>query len=422
MLMLVMSVIQFTAAWLYPATSFGGTESLITEKALGVPFQYLLWLMVLTGFFLHTTGQGFDFLMRVLKPWLPLIVVGIVASVFGAQPFVSLRSMMLWILMALSAAMVVGEMPPKKALVALMRGMFAIVLLSVVMALLVPKVGTQLYGTSTKVWRGVFTQKNQLGWVAALTLIIGGTLISRQSWRLPAAMVVLAAACLLGSGSKGALAATMLSIGYLFLIHLLRTRVTPALGVTTVIVLTMSIAVFGIFILPPILSALGHDPTFSGRTTVWSVYFNSMLNTPFIGEGPGAYTSLSELTSPLAMRLGELGAIVTPHNAFLGSFGDGGVLGFLAFFGVLFYLAVVAPFLRQDRITLTCAGVAAFNMVHGMVETHEVFAAGVGWYCMIFLRAVTLRELARVPVARIQTTPLARSSSGPGTQSLKRFP
>jgi hypothetical protein len=92
------------------------------------------------------------------------------------------------------------------------------------------------------------------------------------------------------------------------------------------------------------------------------------------------------------MRLVDLGAIVTPHNAFLGAFGDGGVFGLMAFAGVLIYLGVVAPFLRADRATLICAGVAFLNIAHGMVETHEVFTAGFGWFLMIFFRTLSLRQ------------------------------
>jgi O-antigen ligase len=137
---------------------------------------------------------------------------------------------------------------------------------------------------------------------------------------------------------------------------------------------------------------LGKDPTFTGRTFVWSMYFNSMMNTPFLGEGPGSYTFLSELTLPLALRLSDLGAIVTPHNAFLGAFGDAGIFGLFTFAGVLIYLAMIAPFLRSDRATLVCAGVAFFNMAHGMVETHEVFATGFAWFLMVFLRGMALRQ------------------------------
>ncbi|EJN08088.1 O-antigen ligase [Herbaspirillum sp. YR522] len=387
--MLVMSIVLFSGAWLFQPSTFGGVDTLQTDKIGGVPFQYLLWLMILLGLCLHIGRAGFDFLARVLLPWLPFFLAGLTASVFGISPFTSLRALVLWTFCILSAAIVVGELPVALSRKVLFRTTATLMVLSVLVSVAVPAIGQHANGG---IWRGVFSNKNALGWIATLCMLVSAGMCTRQRWKFPAFVVALAILCILMSGSKGSLVAALVTLGYLGLVGFLRSRVTVALGVTTLLVSLLSILIFGFFVLPELLALLGKDPTFTGRTFVWSMYFNSMLNTPFLGEGPGAYTYLSELTLPLALRLSDLGAIVTPHNAFLGAFGDGGIVGLLAFAGVLIYLAMIAPFLRADRATLVCAGVAFFNMAHGMVETHEVFTTGFAWFLMVLLRGMALRD------------------------------
>ncbi len=388
-LLFVMSVIQFSGAWIYPPNKFGGVETLITEKALGVPFQYCLWLFLLFGFGLHVYRAGFDYAARVFAPWAPFVVVALLASTFGISPFSSFRVLLLWVFCAMGAYVTAVELNSSSANKVMFRTLAALVVLSTFLAVVIPPMGTQSGGT---IWRGIFSNKNQMGWIAALVLLVVAGMTTRVRWRVSAFIMLLAVVCLFKSGSKGALVACLVTLAYLSLVSALRSRVTPALGVTAVVLALFSLLMMGLFVLPALLALLGKDPTLTGRTFVWSMYFGSMVNTPFLGEGPGAYTYLSELTAPLAMRLVDLGAIVTPHNAFLGAFGDGGVFGLMAFAGVLIYLGVVAPFLRADRATLICAGVAFLNIAHGMVETHEVFTAGFGWFLMIFFRTLSLRQ------------------------------
>lgn len=394
LLVLVMSVIQFTGAWIYPPSRFAGTETLITEKALGVPFQYTLWLMMIVGMGMHIQRSGLDFAAKSLAPWLPFFVAGLTASVLGVAPFTSLRAIFLWVFCVIGAYISAAELPKDMAFKAIFRTLAVMTVLSALAALLIPALGTT-GEMGSQFWRGVYTNKNQLGWISSLFLLIAVGMHNRARWKITTFVVLVAIACLWKSGSKGALMACLITFMYLGLVSLLRSKVTPALGVAAVSVALFSFLVFGFFVLPALLAVLGKDPTFTGRTFIWSSYLNSMFNSPFFGEGPASYTYLSELTAPLAMRLVRLGAIVTPHNAFLGAFGDGGIFGLLSFAGVLLYLAIVSPFLRNDRATLICAGVAFLNMAHGMVETHEVFSAGFGWFLMVFFRTLSLRQQER---------------------------
>ena len=414
--MFVLAIIQFSTAWIFPPSKFGGIETMINEKPFGVPFQYTLWLTLVVGICVHISRAGFDMFIKVLVPWLPFLGAALIASVFGITPISSFRGIIFWFLGAIAAFTAAWELAPRVSLKVLTNMLAGIVILSVFLALVLPSVGAQVQGA---VWRGVFSNKNQLGWISALILVVCVNVWTRQRWKLPALVTLLAVVCLFKSGSKGALVAAIVTMGYLWLVSLLRSRVTVALGVTAVLFSLICVLLFGFFIMPELLSILGKDPTLTGRTIVWSMYFNSMMNTPFLGAGPGAYTNLSELTAPLAMRLVELGAIVTPHNAFLGAFGDAGIVGLLAFAGVLIYLGIFAPFIKSDKPTLICAGVAFLNMAHGMVETHEVFGAGFGWFLMLYFRSLSLRE--RTDALKLQAqSELAPASALPASALARR--
>jgi O-antigen ligase len=144
--------------------------------------------------------------------------------------------------------------------------------------------------------------------------------------------------------------------------------------------------------LPMLLELLNRDPTLTGRTEIWQLYLNAMMNTPWLGQGPGAYTASSAITLPLAQQLGQNGSIVTPHNGFLGAFGDAGIAGLLTFSGLLLYVTVFAPFRRTSTALQVSASIGLLMMILGMVETHDVFAAGPGWFMLILSRSAALRD------------------------------
>ena len=152
--MLVMSIILFSGAWLFKPSTFGGVDTLQTDKVGGVPFQYLLWLMILVGLCLHISRAGFDFLARVLLPWVPFFLAGLAASIFGIAPFTALRSLVLWTFCMLSGAIIVAELPVAVSRKVLFRTVATIMLLSVLISVAVPAIGQHANGG---IWRGVFS-------------------------------------------------------------------------------------------------------------------------------------------------------------------------------------------------------------------------------------------------------------------------
>jgi len=405
-LLLILCLIQFSGFWIYPPSTSVLFDNLAGEKYLGVPFQRAVWALVMLSFVMHVMRRGFGPIMSALKVFIPFWLLGLISGVFGYNPIGSTWMVILWTIGVVGPAILGLELRSERADKLIYLCLVLFMVASVVLALAVPSLGQQVYGF-TMVWRGGFSSKNTLGWVAALTLATSVAMMQRHAWRWPAAAIVLSLLCLVGSGSKGALVAALATLAYLYLINKLAQRVTPGLGVFLVLFFAVTAAVSALLVAPLILEALGRDATLTGRTDVWSSYFYAMVRTPWLGDGPGAYTGLSPLTMPLANKLSYLGTIVTPHNVYLGVFGDTGLFGLLAYLGAMLYLSLVRPLSQPSRYAKMTAAVGFLVLAHGLVETHEVFAQGLAWVLLFFGHAADQqqRRVGAAPAITAATAP-----------------
>ncbi len=388
----LLCLVHFSNAWYWPVhPEFGDLTVPRFEKIFGVQFRYTMWCLISGTVLLHVLRSGFRRIITVLAPFIPFWVAGLLAGTLGFDPVTLLRHSVFWIAMALSAAAAGIELSPRQALDALLGSLVAVLAVSAAVAVLLPDAGTQTYGHST-VWSGVFVSKNQLGWVAALTLVLGlHGVKERVSTALSVCLIAFSVLCLVQSQSKGSWVAAAAGACYVTVLAHLARRFSEALATIMAMGIALVTVVFAKMALPLVLDALGRDGTLTGRTDIWDLYLSAMMKTPWLGQGPGAFTGLSSITEKLAYQLADLGAIYTPHNMFLGAFGDAGVLGLVAFCGSLLYIGIVDPIRDGTLLSKALAGMCVVTVVSGMVEAHEVYSAGVGGFLLVFTRAVLIR-------------------------------
>lgn len=400
----LLCMIQFSNAWYWPThTDFSNTTAPRYEKHFGVPFQYGMWLLITCTAGLHMVRHGVDKILVTLRPWMLFWLVGVLAGVLGIQPIVSLRYSIFWLVMALSAAVAGVELTPRQVLAAVLGSLFVVLAGSIVLALLAPGAGTQQYG-SRFVWCGAYVSKNQLGWVAALACPFGLHGLRDPRLRTLSAGVLMAAlVCMVFSQSKGALVAAVAGLGYIALLSILSGRFSDGLAALLAIGTGAGLVGMVKLVLPMLLEMMGRDATLTGRTDIWDVYFSAMLQTPWLGQGPGSFTGLSAITEKLAAMLADLGGIYTPHNMFLGAFGDAGIFGLLAFCGVLLYVGVIDPMREGTAWSRAMAGLCVVTIVGGMVEAHEVYSMGVGGFILVIGRAMLVGERSQRPAG--ESTP-----------------
>lgn len=148
-------------------------------------------------------------------------------------------------------------------------------------------------GAHEGAWRGGFDQKNGLGGIMALGVLacIATYWVSPKHRLQMVFGILLCTISLLGSRSVTGLVVAVGSVLVLasakFIIRLPLLALIPS-G----IVFFSALAVGGYQLIVnwgPLLTALGRDPTLTGRTTLWGLLLLDLLERPMLGYGYGAY-------------------------------------------------------------------------------------------------------------------------------------
>lgn len=390
-LLLVVCLAEYAQTWVYPRAVPG---EVLLEVSSRLPLRIALWVLAPLAIIVHLLRRGFAGPIAVLMPFALFWLAGLVSGLLGFSPAASMRLVGPWLMMALAAAVIGLELPAQRVLRIVLATLLAMMLGSIALALLLPERGTMI-ASGESVWRGLFIGKNWLGQVAAWGLVSAVCLAPAAPRRLAWSTAALSLVCLIGSGSKGALVGAGIALGFGFVVARLSRRLAPTLVALTLTVGVIGMVLLAMLALPVLLEALNRDITLTGRTLIWTVYVEDMLRHPWFGQGPGAYTNPSPVTAPLALQLSRYGPIFTPHNAYLGVFGDAGVFGIVGFIAALLWAAVLAPLWSPSVAMRASAAIAMTIAITGLVETVHVFGASAGLFLVVLLRAVALADEVR---------------------------
>ncbi len=261
-------------------------------------------------------------------------------------------------------------------------------------------------------WRGVYMHKNFLGQVAALF----ASAIFWSAWEAGRAKPTywgLFAVLLLLIGLSTSATALMivpitLALVWAALLAPLKTRAKALL-------LAVPGLMIGYLSVGMVLSALGRDATFSGRTVVWQVATDSVLQHPVTGLG---YVSMTY--GDFSYRLMQRTGLFDPHNAFFDTALGTGLIGL-----ILFTVAVVFAWRAGRRLFMhgggeRSAAITLFSLfvawlIGGITEVADrPFSAmgGIGLFAMTALLSV---PIVRRPVGRRESpaVTLMRAASRP---------
>lgn len=206
----------------------------------------------------------------------------------------------------------------------------AIALGSVLFRFLLPQYGIapDMYGGA---WEGVFAQKNILGNAMVLAAIVFALLTAcGQRWgRVAWGGVALAASLVVLSRSVTAMVVLGVILMATPLLGLLRRRTPRSVAVFLVVCCALGAAVLiaathG----EHVLTAFGRDVTLTGRTNIWPVVWDRIMQRPLLGYGYGTFWHFS----PGEFVRAAIGWD-TPHahNGYLDLLLDVGLFGFLMF-------------------------------------------------------------------------------------------
>lgn len=377
-----------------------------------LPYLRLLICGVALLVLVARVGVGW---MAVRVPWLFLPYLGIaLASVFWSlDPKVTIRNVAGLIALWLTVPLVVNRIGLQRAIRIILHVMAVTLILSVIVALLVPEIGRHtglevMQQSHIGRWRGIFGHKNSLGAWAALGSVFlftqaGGTgVVGRLYWwsaRL-AALTCLAKA---ESVTAIVVAGVLLAVWLAFRIA---QRVSPALAMVLNLMLAVLVGIVILGFSDLIFELLGRSAGLTGRPIIWAMAEHFFWLRPWLGSGFGTLGG-PEFLEYILISVGQ--AIPGPESGYLVLLLETGIVG-----TACFLLAVIAAFriglswLGQvdpaDRRALEFAMmVVAGALVTGFAESRSFIYYGtdtIVFYCA-FLSLLALPK-ASVAIRRFR--------------------
>jgi exopolysaccharide production protein ExoQ len=261
------------------------------------------------------------------------------------------------------------------------------IIFSFIAGFAVPIIGIH-QGDHPGAWKGVFGYKNILGSIMIISSFTFFLLpINRHSfwhqlykWSGLGLSIVL----ILLSTSKTSLVVSILLFVILFFYRNFRWQ-----GKATVILLDLAILVLGgvgaiVFgSWTELLTALGRDPSLTGRTPMWGVALTRLMERPLFGFGRGAFWA------PGSKYALEAGLAVAPgfipphgHNGFIDLLLDVGFIGFALFtvsYFVAYFRALKYAYGANEVENLWYLAFLLFLFMNNMTESFLLFKTNIYW-------------------------------------------
>jgi O-antigen ligase len=303
-----------------------------------------------------------------------LVGLGVVSTAWSVAPDVTQRRGVAWVLTTLFGVYLAARFDTRTLLKLLAAALGLAAVMSALFAIALPAYGvhSQLHAGA---WRGVYPQKNTLGQVMVLGTVVFMVLrpsLGRWRW-VGTCGAALCAALVLASTSKTALVilATMGALTVLF--RSLRWHFTLAVPfMIGCVMVGGSMALWLAARAEGLLTAMGKDPTLTGRTPMWEVVWDMIMRRAALGYGYSAFW-VSGPNSP-AREVAQVLEWETPHahNGFLDLGLQVGLIGVALFF-VGFAVAAVrgVKLLRStpDALGMWPILFLSFILLYNMTES-----------------------------------------------------
>jgi O-antigen ligase len=202
-----------------------------------------------------------------------------------------------------------------------------IVFLSFILALGLPKYGV-MSGIHAGAWRGIYNHKNVLGKMMVLGTYIVFLLTSGKT-KIYYLIQIFLSVCLLAlAKSASAIVSFLILVPVLFILKILRWKynfLVPSFFAITMAGGSLYLVITGFG--DTLLNLAGKDMTLTGRSDLWSLALNKILNHFWLGYGYGAFWTDTNRDATL-VRYAVGWSVPNAHNGFLDLLLDLGFIGF----------------------------------------------------------------------------------------------
>jgi exopolysaccharide production protein ExoQ len=427
-----------------PFTLFSGEVNEFSKQTSSVFYRVLKFSLLMLGpaimiWRFSLTGRLLRELNVFLLAFMALVLLSLTWSIEpGITAWMSLSVCTIFVV---AAAFVMVGWHPRRLQGVVRPVLTGFLVASLIFGLLEPGLGRETGSTFTLAgsWRGVFVQKNGLGFGAMLgTMFWVHAWLAKETrfWRFAMGLGV-SVTCLLLSRSSTALYATIFATLFLLLlmkgVYGRRRYIAPLTVLFVALVLFYSLAILKIVpgdsLLQPFVAATGKDMTFTGRTRVWAVVMEHIKLHPMLGTGYAAYWIGPVPRSPSIETMDRYSDYYPSeaHNGYLDVINDLGYVGLACLVGyILVFLRRSLELLRVDYTQAVLYLALLFEeLIFNLTDSDWFSFESLGFALTIIVmfalaRAALDRRLRAVPAMRPNPLPIPRVAVGgslPRTQA-----
>lgn len=367
-----------------------------------------IWLVIYLLGLIFIFINRKEFFRIFLKPKLLWIIYGLAffSIIWSADPSVTFRRSI-----ALFFTQIIGLYLYSRfkieGLVRVLRYAFGIsIVISFVFVIMFPNIGVHHDDSFDGAWRGIYVHKNSLGNYMVLSFSLW--LISFIDFynklkihgyiNLIASFVFTLLSLVLVFRSESKTALTMVFVVLIVLIFRSVLRSNPRFAIAfmfSAITLIMLILFFGINKYEDIIVFMGKDITISGRTQIWQLTIDAILEKPIIGYGYGAFWQ--GFDGPSAYICGVLNFNVHhAHNGYLDLVLELGILGLIVY--VLSVIILIFRLIGAQRYNVNCVEIFPLifimhTLLYNISETFMMAQNTISWILYTFIYIMSIDKI-----------------------------
>lgn len=237
-------------------------------------------------------------------------------------------------------------------------------------------------------WRGVFQHKNEAASVMAVLIIVSIYLCRRWSFIGGLSVLLLSVFFLVKTGGKTVLGLMpiIVATGW-FIVRWPRWRYM----VVTLLLLFCAAVTVGTTVDPvfsQMLTKMGIDASFTGRTDIWAVAIDYIRKSPILGYGYQAFWRSDTLMSSFTEDNSWATTAPASHSGYFDLLLEGGVPGLVLVLIWIYLLPLhnlgkMDSATRNSPLTRLYVGVWLYVLIYGFLETLFLLSAGFVWFFLL---------------------------------------
>jgi exopolysaccharide production protein ExoQ len=391
----------------------GSEQTIQTLTEANPSFQIVSGsLYLIAALYLLANWTRFFALCRRNWPLVLLLAIIVASSVWSVYPVVTFRRATALVLTTGFGAYLALRFSPDEALklVAWACGIAAVA--SLILTAVDPTFAINQGGTHEGAWQGIFAHKNRMGRSMSFGVLtfVAATFAVRPAFRpvMIAGALLCGALLILSQARTGWLTTAAVLMFTPLLVVLQPNRLSPAVRMLFVGIVTIAglVALFATY--QYILTAIGRDDTFSGRTHLWDMSIKSGMKHFMFGSGYRSFWTEEGASDILLYTSlgGGRGNLGNGHNGFLDTWLEIGTIG-LATFLLVFFTGVrrVVRHLTRwpDPACVWLAMSLCYTFIYAWTEQILILQSEITWVMFVatlfWLTPIRLKARHSVPRA-----------------------